>query len=91
MKLRVRFRFNKDTGEVEEMLISDDGDTPPEADHDRRHDARANEIGRIVSRLPSIREELPGIRRDIEQPEPTSDVEQTERDRKGPLRDRQKQ
>jgi hypothetical protein len=60
MKLHVRFRFNQSTGEVETFQIDDQGQPLPEAEHDRRHDARSAEIGRVVERFPLVREVLPG-------------------------------
>ncbi len=35
MPTRVRFRFNKATGEVEEFLVDDQDRSLPEAEHDR--------------------------------------------------------
>jgi hypothetical protein len=60
MKLHVHFRFNKSTGEVEIFQIEDQGPPLPEAEHNRRHDARSAEIGRVVERFPLVREVLPG-------------------------------
>lgn len=60
MKLHVRFRFNKATGEVETLQIDDEGPPLPEAEHNRRHDARAAQIGRVLERHPLVREVLPG-------------------------------
>lgn len=60
MKLHVRFRFNQATGEVETFTVDDLGPPLPEAEHNRRHDARAAELGRLVERHPLVREVLPG-------------------------------
>jgi hypothetical protein len=60
MKVQVRFRFNKQTGEVEEFLIDDQGSQLAEADHNREHDRIATEIGRVVERHPRIQEVRPG-------------------------------
>jgi len=60
VKLHVRFRFNKATGEVETLQIDDEGPPLPEAEHNRRHDARSAEIGRVLERHPLVREVLPG-------------------------------
>ena len=44
MPTRVRFRFNKSTGEVEEFLVDDQDRTLPEAEHDRRAAMVAREV-----------------------------------------------
>jgi hypothetical protein len=61
MKVRVKLRFNKLTGEVEEFLV-DDQDLPylPEAEHNREHDRVAAEIGSVLERHPRVTEVLPG-------------------------------
>jgi len=60
MKVRVKLRFNKLTGEVEEFRV-DDQDTPAlsEAEHNREHDRVAAEIGSVLERHPRITEILP--------------------------------
>lgn len=45
MPTRVRFRFNKATGEIEEFLVDDQDRTLPEAEHDRI----AQEVARMVA------------------------------------------
>ncbi len=60
MKVQVRFRFNKQTGEVEEFLVDDVDSRLPEAEHNQEHDRIAAEVGRIVERYPHIQEILPG-------------------------------
>jgi hypothetical protein len=60
MKLRVRFRFNKATGEVETFQIEDQGQSPQQPEHDRRHEAKSAEIARVLERYPQVRELLPG-------------------------------
>jgi hypothetical protein len=52
MPTRVRFRFNKVTGEVEEFLVDDQDRRLPEVEHDRI----ASEVGRLVAVNPRIRE-----------------------------------
>ncbi len=61
MKVRVKLRFNKLTGEVEEFLV-DDQDLPylPEAEHNREHDRVAAEIGSVLECHPRVMEVLPG-------------------------------
>jgi hypothetical protein len=56
MKLQVRFRFNKRSGEVEEFLVDDQGSNLSEAEHNRRHDQVAGELGRLIERHALVRE-----------------------------------
>ena len=58
MKLKVTFRFNRTTGEIEEFRIDDDENAVIERDHDRRHDAAAAALGQLVARHARV-EELP--------------------------------
>ncbi len=60
MKVNVRFRFNKQTGEVEEFIVDDVDSRLSQAEHNRQHDRLATEVGRIVERYPHIDEVLPG-------------------------------
>lgn len=54
MRVRVRFRVNAETGEVEEFLITDIGPlTDTAEDHDAVHDAIAYEVGKVVERRPA--------------------------------------
>jgi FtsH ternary system domain X3 len=53
---RVRFRFNKVTGEVEEFVVDDQDRTLPEAEHDRI----AAAVGAVVAVSPRILEVLSG-------------------------------
>ncbi|ACY12832.1 hypothetical protein [Haliangium ochraceum] len=50
MATRVRFRFNKTTGEVEEFLVDDQDRNLPESEHDRI----AGEVARMVAVRPHI-------------------------------------
>jgi hypothetical protein len=61
MRVRVKLRFNKLTGEVEEFLV-DDQDLPrlPAAEHNRQHDRIAAEVGGVLERHPAVTEVLPG-------------------------------
>lgn len=52
MPVRVRFRLNKLTGEVEEFLVDDQDQNLSEAEHDRI----AAEVGRVLARRPLIHE-----------------------------------
>ncbi len=63
MPTRVRFRFNRRTGEVVELLVDDQDRTLPEAEHDRI----AGEVGRVLSRHPVVSEVVPGA---VPRPEP---------------------
>ncbi|MCP4696694.1 MAG: hypothetical protein GY862_07580 [Gammaproteobacteria bacterium] len=56
MKVQVRFRFNKLTGEVEEFLIDDHESDLSATEHNRRHDRIANEVGRVIAQHPRIQE-----------------------------------
>ena len=56
MPTRVRFRFNKVTGEVEEFLVDDQDRQLPEAEHDRI----AAEVGRFIDAHPRVREAVEG-------------------------------
>ena len=50
MATRVRFRFNKLTGEIEEFLVDDQDRQLPESEHDRV----AAEVARMVAVNPGI-------------------------------------
>jgi hypothetical protein len=60
MEVKVKFRFNKATGQVEIFEIDDWESTLPHAEHNREHDRIAAEIGNVVERDPRIVELLPG-------------------------------
>lgn len=61
MKVRVKLRFNKLTGEVEEFLVDDeDIQRGSEAEHNREHDRVAAAIGSVIERHPRVVEVLPG-------------------------------
>lgn len=52
MRVRVNFRVNTDTGDVEEFLIEDIS-TEAEPEHDAVHDRIAHEVGKVVERRPA--------------------------------------
>ena len=52
MRVRVHFRVNAATGEVEEFLIEDIS-TKAEPEHDAKHDKLAVDIGKVVERRPA--------------------------------------
>lgn len=61
MDFKVRFRFNKQTGEVEEFEITDEGPMSlSEAEHNREHDRISAEVGNVIERNPLITEVQPG-------------------------------
>ncbi len=59
MRVRVRFRFNSDTGEVEVFEVDDARVGPPDFDHDERHDAASLEVARVVDPHPTVTEVAP--------------------------------
>jgi hypothetical protein len=60
MKVKVRFRFNAVTGEVEAFQVDDMHDGPRLADHDARHDRAAADVARVVEANALIEEVAPG-------------------------------
>ena len=60
MRVKVRFRFNSVTGEVEAFDVDDMRDGPRLADHDARHDRAAAEVARVVEANALIEEVAPG-------------------------------
>jgi hypothetical protein len=52
MRVRVNFKVNTETGEVEEFLIVDIS-TEAEPEHDAVHDRIAVEVGQVVDRRPA--------------------------------------
>ncbi len=61
MDVKVRFRFNKITGEIDVFDVEDEGTMRlPEAEHNREHDRIAADLGRVIERNPQVVEMLPG-------------------------------
>jgi hypothetical protein len=60
MRVKVRFRFNAATGEVEAFEVDDLQDGPRLADHDARHDRAAADVARVVEANALIDEVAPG-------------------------------
>jgi hypothetical protein len=56
--LKLRFRYNTLTGDVEVFEIEQESGLPA-AEHDREHDRVAAEIGRLLDRDPRV-SEVPG-------------------------------
>ncbi|KOV61829.1 hypothetical protein [Streptomyces sp. MMG1121] len=76
MRVRVEFRYNAETGEVELFRVDDIGRTTRIGDHDATHDEIAYGIGRVLDRRPGVdeavpdreREPAPGLHAQSEQP-----------------------
>jgi FtsH ternary system domain X3 len=60
MRVKVRFRFNSVTGEVEAFEVDDLREGPRLADHEARHDRAAADVARIIERNALIEEVAPG-------------------------------
>lgn len=60
MRVKVRFRFNALTGEVEAFEVDDMRDGPRLADHDARHERTAAELASLVEENARIDEVTPG-------------------------------
>jgi hypothetical protein len=58
MRFHVTFRYNAATGAVEAFEVDDLGSDLGEAEHNRRHDGFAHEVGRVIERRPRVREHL---------------------------------
>ena len=57
MDVKVKFRFNQITGEVEIFEVTDEGIMVlSEAEHNREHDRIAAELGNLIERNPQIME-----------------------------------
>ena len=65
MRVRVNFRVNTETGEVEEFLIEDIS-TEPEAEdeHNAVHDRIAYAVGKVVARRPAPQQVVDGPEHD---------------------------
>jgi hypothetical protein len=88
MEIKVRFRFNKATGEVELFEVDDVGPMRlPEAEHNREHDRIASQLGNVIERNPRVMEVAPGTLVPIEEttPEPAAAEPEikTEKDKQG--------
>jgi hypothetical protein len=56
MRVRVRFRYNADTGEVESFVVEDVGGTRHGRDHDAVHDRVTEDVARVVEQNALIEE-----------------------------------
>ncbi|MDJ0841550.1 MAG: hypothetical protein QNK37_33895 [Acidobacteriota bacterium] len=79
MRTRVVFRFNKQTGQVEEFRVEGES-TLERGQHNRAHEELAAEIGRILDPEPGI-DELTGDHRPARQAAAKPEAE-TEEQRK---------
>lgn len=89
MSTTIRFRLNKVTGEVEEFVVDLADDNLPESEHNRIHDERAGEVGRLLERHPHIEEEFdttPGGQRQREDATPDTGETESETRREAPQR-----
>lgn len=60
MRVRVRFRYRADTGEVETFIVEDLGGDQRATDHDARHDRATADVARVIEHNALIEEVLPG-------------------------------
>lgn len=56
MRVRVEFRYNAETGEVELFQVDDIGRTTRVQDHDAVHEQIAFDLGRVLDRGPRVEE-----------------------------------
>lgn len=55
MEVKIKFRFNKITGEVEVFDVEDTGTMQlSEAEHNKEHDRIASSLGQVVERNPQV-------------------------------------
>lgn len=60
MRVRVNFRVNVETGEVEEFLVEDISIEAEPEHHDAVHDRIAHEVGKVVERRPAPQQVIGG-------------------------------
>jgi len=63
MRVRVVFRVDVKTGDVQEFLIEDIS-TGTEPEHDATHDRIAHEVGKVIERRPAPHQVLGGFEAD---------------------------
>ena len=88
MKVQVRFRFNKRTGEIEEFLIDDHDSNLSTAEHNRQHDQISNEVGCVIAQYPRIQEVASSTL--VTQPNQQSESSEEEADNTNQSEQRQK-
>jgi hypothetical protein len=59
VRVRVSFRVNTETGEVERFQVDDLG-TSRQVEHDAEHEEIAHRIGSLIERRPDVYEVIPG-------------------------------
>ncbi|MEU8030079.1 hypothetical protein [Streptomyces sp. NPDC049099] len=74
MRVRVEFRYNAETGEVELFQVDDIGRTTRTEDHDATHEEIACAIGRVLDRRPVAEE----VRDQEREPQPLQLPAQTD-------------
>ncbi|WP_369232430.1 hypothetical protein AB5J56_10840 [Streptomyces sp. R21] len=60
MRVRIKFRYRADTGEVELFQVDDLREGPALADHDARHHQAALDVARVVENGALVEEVHPG-------------------------------
>jgi hypothetical protein len=88
MEVKVRFRFNKATGEVEVFQIEDQGSGLQAEEHNREHDRIAAEVGGIVERNPHVTQVLPDEVQPDDKKQPDLPDDATEEQPETPARER---
>ncbi|MHB9858292.1 hypothetical protein [Streptomyces sp. YIM S03343] len=92
MRVRVEFRYNAETGEVELFQVDDIGRTTRVQDHDAAHEQIAFDLGQVLDRRPGVeevvdvsrgRESMPAGQRPAAEDENTDAVRRDERLRQG--------
>ena len=79
MRVRVKFRYRADTGEVEVFQVDDLHVGPPLTDHDARHERAAADVARVVESNALIEEMPPGFEMPTPQRAPVTPEEQRSR------------
>lgn len=86
MRVKVQFRVNRVTGEVETFQVDHEGSRDSAADHDRKHEDIAAEIGRVLARFPGIDEisgaALPQTSSEATSEAPAEEESQNKRERR---------
>ncbi|GHE08712.1 hypothetical protein [Streptomyces alanosinicus] len=88
MRVRVEFRYNAETGEVELFQVDDIGRTTRIEDHDATHDEIAYAIGQVLDRRPGVAEVVPEREREPQAPRFTETEEGTQQPHPEQERDR---
>jgi hypothetical protein len=82
VRVRVRFRYNAETGEVETFIVEDIGGDERAVDHDALHDRITSDVARIIERDALIEEVLPGAVPELGGPRSTQDEDPGREDRR---------